>query len=325
MSVKPSQSPSSATEGQGEGQTPPEPITALTPAGIEIRYTSAPKRKYEVRHHPDQIHHPLFSNYEGAFGWREVPSVTTVLDCLDKKGLSWWGMKVGVQGVQQLFAEGVIDRNWYGGDFLDAETYERLTLDQLIDLLTTHKLTVNHQRDKAGSRGVAVHDALETWARTGLRPDPKMFPEEEEGYVRGLLKFLDHVPSAEPEACEVIVGSLEYEYAGRYDLRIKTNQEHQVVYKRTPKRGDHFAVLAPGRLLTDLKTSSGVYPSHSRQLEAYEKASVECGYDPTDARGILHVTSDGHYEFVRSTAVFDDFLVVKRVWESEQDMKGRRR
>jgi hypothetical protein len=38
--------------------------------------------------------------------WREVPSVTTVLGILDKPGLPWWGMKIGVEGVLELVRRG---------------------------------------------------------------------------------------------------------------------------------------------------------------------------------------------------------------------------
>lgn len=190
-------------------------------------------------------------------------------------------------------------------------------------LLTAEKLTVNHVRDNAGDRGQAVHDALENWARYGHTPDPSMYPEEQEGYVRGLVAFLKDVYTAEPVGAEVLVASSEYGYAGRYDLRIKTNAEHEIVVRRT-KTKIRKRTIKPGLYLCDLKTSKGIYPSHSRQLEAYEQASLESGYEPTDGRGVLLVTADGGYEFVRSWAVFEDFRVVLDVWKSDQEMKARK-
>ena len=82
--------------------------------------------------------------------------------------------------------------------------------------------------------------------------------------------------------------------------------------------------LIPGRYLADLKTSKSVYGSHARQLEAYEQASIESGYEPTDGRGILLVAPDGTYEFSRSWAEFADFLPVLEVWKSDQRMKARK-
>lgn len=284
-----------------------EPMFDTTPSGIEVKYTPPPKRQYEIK-------------CPGEEEWRAIPSVTQVLGVLEKKGLPWWGMKVGVEGCVELAERGLLRRNQ------NATRGKRgfPDTDAIVALLTEHKLTVNHVRDKAGDRGQAVHDALENWARHGHMPDPSIYPEEQEGYVRGLVAFLRDVPSAEPTSAEVLVASSEYGYAGRYDLRIRTSKEHEVVVRRTATKVRKRALL-PGLLLADLKTSKGIYGSHSRQLEAYEQASVESGYEPTDGRGILKVSPDGTYEFVRSWATFEDFRVVLDVWNSEQNMAARKK
>lgn len=302
----------------------PEFVTETTPAGIEVLYQWAPKRLYRVRPNPIGSDDPEAE-------WREVPSVTTVLECLDKPALPWWGMKVGVDGLLELLRKRDV-MYWDEGAWLAAvrdkfgifRGWTDANVESVVPLLSHHKLTTNHVKDKAGSRGTAIHDALEVWAKTDALPIPSMFSPEEQGYVRGLLAFLKHVPSAEPVASEVMVGSLEHGFAGRYDLRFRTTESHNVVVHRTPVRGPQWRELPAGLYLADLKTSKGVYPSHSRQLEAYELASVECGYEPTDGRGVLHVGADGAYEFVRSTARADDFLPVLEVWRSDQRMKERK-
>ena len=283
-----------------------------SPSGIIIEYEPQPRRLYRVN---------------GV----EVPSVTTVLDVLDKKGLPWWGMTTGIEGTLALINTGQIilargETQTIAAVYAeDGRTAIAAGVQQIVDLLTANKLTVNHVRDKAGVRGVGVHDALELWAKDGTVPDPSMFPAEEQGYVRGLLAFLCDVETAKATACEVMVGSVEHGFAGRYDVRIKTSEPHQVVVHRTPKKGPQYALLAPGEYLGDLKSSKGVYSSHHRQLEAYEQASIECGYGATDGRGILHVSADGTYEFVRSTASFHDFRVVLDVWKSDESMKALKR
>lgn len=287
--------------------------TEMTPSGIEVYYQSTPKRLYRVRKH-ELNDDPEEPEYE-AGPWREVPSVTTVLDVLAKPALPWWGMKVGADGVRELASLRTMDSEI-------AEWITTATVDSLVDELTEHKLTVNHVRDKAGTRGQSVHDALEAWAKTGHRPDPKIYPDEERGYIEGLIAFLNDVPSAEPEACEVLVASIEHGFAGRYDLRLRTHEPHPVVVHRTKTRV-HHKILMPGETLVDLKTSKGIYGSHARQLEAYEQASIESGYEPSRGRGILHVGADGTYEFVRSWATFSDFKCVLDVWRSEQEMKSR--
>src|SRR5690606_869501 len=100
----------------------------------------------------------------------------------------------------------------------DAERGEVVAgVEQIIALLTKEKLTVNHVRDSASSRGIAVHDALEMWVSSGEIPDPEFFPAEQAGYVRGLVEFLK-VAEPTPIASEVMVGSVKHGYAGRYDI-----------------------------------------------------------------------------------------------------------
>ena len=308
-------------------------FTVETPSGIEVLYQSEPKRLYKVRR---TVCRECDGGGAGCPGchelnWSEVPSVTTVLEVLDKPALPWWGMKVGAEGVLAMHNMGLLKSVPHQGQqVLACASTDGTTglvvagVEQVIELLTRHKLTVNHVRDRAGVRGTSVHDALEVWANEGTLPDPAMFPPAEQGYVQGLLAFLTDA-KVEPIASEVMVGSVQYGFAGRYDIRLRVLEDCAVVFHRTPVRGPQYAALSEGMLLLgDLKTSSGVYLSHSRQLEAYEGASVECGYDPTDARGILHVNPDGTYEFVRSKAEFEDFLCVLEVWRSDKRMKERK-
>jgi hypothetical protein len=297
-------------------------VSEVTPSGIEIEYQVKPKRQYRIRGPETPI--DGLRGEDGLRGdWHVVPSVTTVLDCLAKGGLSWWGQEVGVEGVLNLLEAGLLIWDTYRGPVLNtSEGYQAATVDGVVDLLKKQKLTINHTLGKAAKRGTAVHDALEIWAKTRQLPDPAMFPIEERGYVSGLQSFLDDIYTAEPVASEVMVGSLEHGFAGRYDIRFKTTKEHAVVVHRTPVRGPQYAKLAPGLYLGDLKTSKDVYPkSHWRQLEAYEGASVECGYEPTDGRGVLLVSADGTYRFVRSKATYQDFLVVLDVYRSDEGLK----
>lgn len=278
--------------------------------------------------------------------WAEVVSVTTALDCLNKGGLSWWGMGIGASGVTMLTNLGFVKEHKLPGtdhsvlicpkiweveqdgkkkQLFDPDTWVVAGEEQLILWLKHQKLTVNHSLRKAGDRGQAVHDALEHWANTGELPDVSIYPPTQAGYVRGLLAFLQDVPSAKPIASEVIVASREHKYAGRYDLRFETTEPHEVVVHRTPVKGPQYRTLLPGETLTDLKTSKGIYPSHSRQLAGLEKASVESGYEPTKHQGILHVSAEGEYEFKRSWATFEDFRVVLDVWHSDRRMEEAER
>lgn len=211
-------------------------------------------------------------------------SVTTILGQSVPKDFgvaAWYGQTVGVSGVLRLLARGIPVK---GQDPAD-----------VVKLLTKHKLTTNHSRDKSAERGTAVHKALEDYATEGTIPNAADFPETDRGYIRGLAAF---IVQHEPEflASEVQVLSVEHSYAGTFDLLCRINW-------------DGSRPLC----LLDLKTSKWVYPtSHFPQLEAYEGARVEQGEEPTDMRGVLWIREDGHMEIVPSTATFEDFLALRQ-------------
>lgn len=310
-----------AAEAPQAPEPEPEFTTSVTPSGIEVLYQWAPKRLYRVRNAPDRIKDPMFSNYEGAFDWVEVPSVTTVLKVLDKPALPWWGMKVGVAGVLELAKRSILVPADFDPVFLG--TPDAWDVDSIIDALKREKLTTNHTLDKAGDRGNSVHDAFEKWALEGILPHPEIYPEEEKGYVAGLRKFIDAVTLDSLES-EVMVGSLAHGFAGRYDLRARLLEDAQVQTRVYPKRAPKVETISAGRYLLDLKTSKGVYDTHFLQLEAYEAASLECGYEPTDYRAVIHVTADGEYELVASRATFDDYLAVKGAHDALERIKERK-
>ena len=304
----------------------------ITPNGTPIYFQHDP-RQYRVGPNIgslDQLEamELLASVPDSPQAWEQVPSATEVLDVLFKP-LQWWGMTIGVEGIQTLMSLNLVREVVVGQRptlaIMGQNEPSPASTPELVELLSKQQLTVNHVRDRAGDRGQAVHDALQGWAETGRLPDPTIYAATEAGYVRGLVKFLRDLPSAEPVAWEVMVASSEHKYAGRYDLRVRTTKPHDVVVRCGLKRGPILKRLQPGELLTDLKSSKGIYDTHPRQLEAYEQASKESGWEPTRARGIIHVTEDGEYEFVRSWATFNDFLAVLYVWRSNQAMKRHKK
>lgn len=302
-----------------EAVAEPREFSNVTPSGVEVFYSPAPKRHYKVR---KQL---LLATDADQPEWVEVPSVTTILGVLDKPALSWWGMKVGIEGVLELHRRGALTHGTVNGHEViaardDVGAWVVAGAEHIVSELTANKLTVNHVRDKAGDRGTAVHDAFELWADDGKLPDPSMFPDEQRGYVEGLVAFLKDV-NPEPVGAEVMVGSVKHGFAGRYDVRLQIKKECQVVFHRTPVKGPQYATLKPGVILGDLKTSAGVYVSHHLQLAAYEGASVECGYEKTSAQGILHVSKEGNYEFVRSHGTLKHFLAIKSAYDALKAIK----
>lgn len=223
-----------------------------------------------------------------------IPSVTQVLNVLHKPALVWWGMVTGVEGLCSLDRDGHLGNGW-------AEDPEATA-----KLLTEHKLTVNHVRDKAGVRGSAAHRALEDYAKSGKVPRLDDYPDEERGYIRAIASW---IVDTEPEflESEVMVASVEHRYAGTLDVR---------------------AVLGKGEFagqtgLIDAKSSKRIYPdSHFPQLAAYELASVECGYDPTDYQAVLRVAPTGKYELRPSCAEPQHFVGLKCAYDAVTSLKA---
>lgn len=320
----PSEGPSSEAGQQkggdaGEAEEPdvvnPEPASpeeepygvneTTTPAGIQVYYQAGPKRLYRIRQNSDSK-------------WVDIEaSISQVCDILEKGGLPWWGMKVGVAGVLQLLEDGVLRPDGRHELVIGSDTepvWQKATVDLLCGnrdlgikgLLTQHRLTVNHVLGQAGDRGKSVHDALENWAEKAIVPQPAVYTAEEQGYVAGLVDFLTD-SGVEPLAAEVMVGSVKHKIAGRFDLRARIPNGAEVVVKTFPKAKPIRAKVKGGDYLLDLKTSKDVYDTHYLQLEAYEAASLECGYDPTLYRGVIHVTGDGRYELqLNVTRVADE-------------------
>lgn len=286
-------------------------VTSLTPSGIECWYSWSPRRHYKLRRNVGP-HDQRIPNTP----WIEVPSVTTVLNVLDKSGaISWWAMRCGISAVIELDKRKILPT-----------AVADYALPELERLVVDNKLSINHQTASAATRGVNVHSAFEKWAEDqSYRPIVDTYPETEQGYIRGLISFLDDLGEVEDVESEVMVGSIQHGFAGRYDLRFTSTpafDEKSVVTKVYPKREAKRSVLPTGKFLVDLKTSKGIYPTHALQLAAYEMASVECGYGATDHRAVVHVTANGNYELVLTHATSEDFLSVLTAHNTMSKSKG---
>lgn len=196
-----------------------------------------------------------------------VPTVTEVLNLLNKGGLAWW------YG-QQTF-DFMVDRpdEW---SFLPREEARNLAAG-----------AGNRTRDAAADIGTAMHGYAETLARTGTMPD--IVPDEAAPFVVSLAKFHDEW-KPRTLLTEVMVfqkaGTVGGAYAGTLD---------------------HVCDLpGHGRILLDLKTGGDkpgkVYDSHELQLAAYRYAQGYVGttlhpMPEVDGCAILHVRPD-FYELI---------------------------
>lgn len=217
-----------------------------------------------------------------------VPSVTQALSIIDKSGpLSWWGQGIGVKGVCQLRQQLGDEVPWDDPD-------------GIVKLLTTHRLTTNHVKREAGTRGSSLHRALESYMLDRLVPSAGEYPEDDRGYIQALARaLLDLRP--EPLETEQIVGSKRHGYAGTFDLLARVDGAVTRV---------------------DLKTAKKVYPEMHLQLAAYEHAAVESGHQPSERQMVLRLDGGGEYETAETVATIDQFLAVLAAWEAVRDLRA---
>ncbi|GIV04009.1 MAG: hypothetical protein KatS3mg015_2839 [Fimbriimonadales bacterium] len=297
-----------AEEPSSSGAQEPYGVSqVITPKGIGIYYQAGPKRLYRICLEVDQKPEV----------WVDVPAMSDILSILDKPGLPWWGMKVGVQGVASLWSmvkEGSVD------EVNLLRSLAEQDVEQIIALLTKHRLTVNHVRDQAGDRGQDIHDALELWASKGIVPNPAVFGPENAGYVKGLKRFVID-SAAEPVVSEVMVASATLGFAGRFDLGAKIPDGARVVTKSHPKKKSVVEAVPGGTWLLDLKSSKGVYSSHHLQLAGYNLASDESYGVRYDHTGIIHVFPDGRYELVQGKARDEHFRTIKQAFDVMREIK----
>jgi hypothetical protein len=229
---------------------------------------------------------------------QKLPSVTTVLNCLDKPGLVIWGEKIGLAGAIALAQEG------------NLPAY----LDAALSAMQARNLRSFQASKKAADRGTLSHEDLLAIV-TGEKPaDLNGVPINQHGFLRGVAAF---VSQHRPEAldAETMVASVEHGFSGRYDLRARL-------------RG------VDGIGLLDLKTTEQLpryknlavrppYDENLLQVEGYDIASVESGYGKSDYRAIVRVDSKGDWDLTISWAAHDDFLAALRLYQHLRELSDR--
>ena len=226
------------------------------------------------------------SDHSYKIGGDPVPSVTQILgELTDKSGaLAWWGMRVGMAAVirllqmEKLSSMALLTYEYddhLSGTPKKGQAIKRKGKDKtpLEALVIENRLSTNHVRDAKADIGTIIHNALEQVGITGKLPSLGDFEDDFHGYLRAFAQFwLDQDPIMRQQ--EAIVGSVEHQFAGRFDLD---------------------CLIGDDSCLLDYKTSGGVYDSYSEQLAFYELGWTEMGNDPHDRLAIVHLAPDGSY------------------------------
>jgi hypothetical protein len=217
-------------------------------------------------------------------GTGPIPSVTTIVDVLDKSGplVGWAKRETAACAVRNLdtLARMVAD----GGQTAAIEWLKKIP---------------DYQRDSAADLGSRVHALAEATARG----DVVETTEEEAPFVASYLRFLDE-KAPQYVALEEMVASTSHGYAGTFDAIARIDGARVLCDIKT------------GKTVADRKGL--VYSSIDLQLNAYAFADfIGRPADPAryrlpkvDGLAVIHLRPEG-YEYIpfeKSQAAFETFL-----------------
>lgn len=202
-------------------------------------------------------------NHIHTFEGKPLHGVTTVLKVISKPALIQWAANVAVEYVknnplplQQDGLDGVIG------------TSE--------EILEKARFAHKQKKEKAGDWGTILHEAIESWIKTGQEPQL----EEEHKVVFG--KFKDWVKENKVEfiESEKHVWSKDMWVGGICDLVFTMNGK---------------------KYIGDIKTSSRIYNEHFFQMAAYNLCLEEMG-EHQDIEGyvVINLKKDGEIDLMRA-------------------------
>jgi hypothetical protein len=255
----------------------------VMPSGIEIAYYDS----VGVDGQPQQRRYMV----EG----ERTVSVSTIAKYIDPDptGLLYWSSGLTCEGIAELAGQGG-DLSWLntGGSIQAA--------------LRDAELTWKDIRDKAATRGTAVHELiLAALANRTKLPDLSLLTDEERGYGQAVLRWWnDRGPR--PILTEQMTASASFGFAGRFDLLCEIEGERVLLDAKTRAR--------PKDRLSD-----------HVQLAGYQLANAESGHGRADRELILILGPEGEYLEVDGQAEEDDFLAALSVYRAEKDLAKRMR
>jgi len=208
-----------------------------------------------------------------------LPSVSTIIKATLGKpasAMSWWGFRIGLDGVVAALADG--------------ESLEGLAPEDLEELLKARKVSPNMRLKEAGDRGNAAHAVLEDLAAGEYSEARKSAVAEEtevgtrygwaviEWWEARIQEMIDSGNILEVRS-EVPVWSIEHRYAGQLDLAILWDgpKAWEILDLKTHKPASGFT--KPG--------AGAGYLSDSLQIMAYRKAWEEMELGETIGQRII--------------------------------------
>jgi hypothetical protein len=305
--------------------------TVTVPAGFEIAYHD-PTHTYKIDGEP-------------------VPSVSTVLNALDKPALVWWGMKVGAAGVESLFDRGklrvfkkALQVLWEPAP-ADVERCAKALAKEMFEKPNSWRRLDDDQRALATAKAMkkmpprwvpatmeSMVDALtrnklttnhirDERGRYGTGAHEMFEAWAQMGVMPDPTQIDDDDERGRVEALLAFCEDANESYGkktevivGSKELRVagRYDFECNLVGELVTKLSPRETKVFTGEpCLLDVKTAKSVYQTHFLQLEGYEGLRVESGYDPTKWRIVIHLLPSGSYRLHRSTRTFAEFAAIR--------------
>ena len=219
-----------------------------------------------------------------------LPSVTTMLKCIDRSGgMIGWAKKTTLAKVQAS----LLSRDAPGLEPGDYVEYLRW-IDEVLD---DSKNAPEEERDAAAEKGTTAHQLIAEILQGG---NPSV-PENLDSAVQGALRMIDD-KMLTVEAVEVPVWHPKFEYAGTVDLVARDTDGQLVV--------------------VDWKRSKRIYDEHGYQTAAYAYAIAELtGEQVTSCYPVRlhHDESPPDFLYYAEavedvSAAFGTFLAAQNLW-----------
>jgi hypothetical protein len=231
-------------------------------------------------------------------GGRQLPSVTTILEVINKPALGPWYAKE--------------ERRYFEAAMLEVLTKPGARDPEYVLAAVAKAVTgvkaAERVRQQAATIGTAVHAGIEWQLRTRLGEDAGPEPRLPDAATWAVESWKDWAASValEPLAIERVVACEDCGYAGTLDLYARVSGQLTVL---------------------DWKSGKAIYPEAFLQNVAYRHAAEGQGMRST--QGLIvrlpKLVEDPAWEVmsVPASLTLEDFLAALRLWQWQRRMQGK--
>jgi hypothetical protein len=160
-----------------------------------------------------------------------------------------------------------------------------------VERLTLEGKRWREVRDEAGKRGTDSHHLLLQLLTDAGKATLADLPDDHRPWGRAAFLWV-HDRSPEIIECERMVASCEHEYAGRLDLLADIDSIRTLTDFKTLTKWSYVRGKAGNE--TDKKYPP--YDENLLQLDLYQGALIECGFEPAERGLIVRLGPDAEYD-----------------------------